>query len=51
MSEKITIDGKTYQAEPESCECDGCAGNCLYELCARLPDCKDIIFIEVEDPK
>lgn len=51
MNEKITIAGKTYQSQPDPYECEGCAAHIDMDLCGKLPNCKDVIFIEVEVTK
>ena len=51
MDKQITIEEKTYQEIPESFECDGCAAQSRYELCRKLPECKDVVFKEVEVEK
>lgn len=51
MNDKITIGNKTYQSEPESYECEGCAASGNIDLCGQLPKCNDVVFIEVEETK
>ena len=47
MSKEFTLNGKTYLPEVCAYGCEGCAGEFDNDLCAFLPRCEDVVFIEV----
>jgi hypothetical protein len=51
MPKIVEYKGNTYMAIPEKSNCMGCAAADIFELCHRIRDCGEFIYIKVPNIK